>query len=68
MDTFAKSTTRIIPEDEIPGSLLAYDVILISATYQGLQAVLDTATESSHTMDMTWRIKKCHALDGPFLE
>ena len=68
MDTFAESITRISPEDGRPGSLLADDFILASATHRGLQALLDTATKWAHTMDMTWSTKKCHVLEGPFLE
>ena len=54
MDTFSESITRISSEDRIPGNLFADDVILVSATHQGLQAPLDTATKicSHHGHDM----------------
>ena len=53
MDTFAESITRISPENGGLGNLLADDVILVSATHRGLQALLDTATEWAHTMETT---------------
>ena len=68
MDTFAESIARISPEDGKPGNLFAEDFILVSATHQGLRALLGTPTEQAHTMEMTWSIKKCHVLEGSFLE
>ena len=68
MGTFAESITRIIPECGRTGNLFADGVILVSTTHRGPQALLDTAIEWAHTMDVTLATKKCHVLEGPFLE
>ena len=68
MYTFAEQITRTSPEDGRPGSLFTYDVILVSATHRGLQALLDVATDWANSMDMTWSVKKCHVLDGSHLD
>ena len=53
MDTFAESMTQNSPEDGRLGNLFADDVILVSASHQGLQESLDAATEWAHIIDMT---------------
>ena len=68
MDTYAEEITRINTEDGRPGSLFADDVILVSATHQVLQALLNVATDWAHSTDMIWSTKKCHVLDGRHLE
>ena len=65
MDTLAESIVQTSPEDGRPGSLFADDVILVSTTHSGLQALLNTVSEWPQSMDMTWSINKCHVLDRP---
>ena len=65
MDTFAEGMVQTSYEDGRPGSLFADDVILVSATHSGLQALLNIASEWAQFIDMTWSVNKFHVLDGP---
>lgn len=60
MDTFADMVTH--PQDDGQFLLFADDIQLRGRSGSDLQQLLDVATKWANDYDMTWGIKKCHAL------